>query len=157
MRQHATAHRMVHMVAGAVAVIGMLGITGAVAAQAAPYTAGAEITRLPAKAILTVSKPTAQFVVVKIPVPVGAVCATDLKARTIGQPKSLAVSSAPDCSVAGFAKWTVRANRLTVNRNAVVEFSIMHFGTSHALSTLQVKVNPAAILATPSAAPSPTS
>ena len=157
MREHTTVHRIVAIVAGAVAVVGMLGITGAVAAQAAPYTTGAEITRLPAKAILTLSKPTAEFVVVKIPVPVGAVCAADLKARTIEQPKSLAVASAPDCSVAGFAKWTVRANRLTVNRNAVVEFSVMHFGTSHALSTLQVKVNPGAILATPSAVPSPTS
>ncbi|MDO8732589.1 MAG: hypothetical protein Q7L55_08475 [Actinomycetota bacterium] len=153
-----THDRIVPILVGAVVMSGMVGFAGsATAAEPAPHTTGAEITNLPAKATLVGGKTPAELVTVKIAVPSGFVCATDFKSRVVGQSNAVTVPVSPDCSVSGFAKWTVTANPITFERNAVVKFiSTNATHSANTVGTLEVKVNPGAKPATPTAKPSAT-
>ncbi len=131
---------------GAVALTSLVGISGAAnAAQAAVYRTGDEITTLPAKAVLIGNTTPAQFVTVKLAVPTGLTCATDLRSRVAGQRNAVTVAVVPDCTVPGFAKWTVTANAIAHKRNAVVKFiAINPVDLSRTVGTLVMKVNPGA-------------
>ncbi|MFA7324528.1 MAG: hypothetical protein WC005_09225 [Candidatus Nanopelagicales bacterium] len=125
--------------------------------------AGSEITKLPAKVTLTGGSTPAQFVTVKLVVPAGRNCAKDFRARQVAQSQAVTVSSSPDCTSAGFAKWTVTANSTTSQANTIVKFTGPNAaGQSRTIGTLTVKVNAGAKptkptkSATPTATASPT-
>jgi hypothetical protein len=151
-------HRMIVVSAVALGVAGA-GLVGASVAQAdrvAPYTTGAVITALPAKAALVGNVTPAEFVKVTLPVPTGVACATDMRARVVGQRNAVTVAVAPDCTVAGSATWTVTANAIGHKRHAVVKFiSVNPADGSRTVGTLGVKVNAKARPAGPSAKPHP--
>lgn len=160
MLTHRTRNRTIPLLVAGLAVTGMVGIAQSATAAPVNYTTGAEITQLPAKATLLGGKTPAEMVTVKIAVPAGFVCATDFKSRVVGQSNAVTVPTAADCSVAGFAKWTVTANPITFKRHAVVKFSATNAAqTTRIMGTLNVKVNPgakpAASTAKPSASPKP--
>lgn len=124
------------------------------AAGPAVALTGSEITKLPAKAVLIGGQNPVQFVTVKLVVRAGTNCAEAFKARLVGQSQAITVSPSPDCTSAGFAKWTVSAKSTTSRANAVVKFLGPNAaGQSRTIGTLTVKVNPGAKPAKPTATP----
>lgn len=118
---------------------------------------GAEITKLPARAELIGGQTPAQFVSVKLIVRPGTNCSEDFKASSVGQSKAVTVSAVPDCTSAGFAKWTVLAKSATTKANAVVKFIGPNAaGQSRTIGSLIVKVNPGAKPGKPTASAKPT-
>ncbi len=155
---HITPHRAASMMASAMLLGGLVGYaSSATAVPPDSYVTGAEITQLPAHATLNGAKTPAEAVTVKIAVPAGFVCASDFTTRTVGQKQAVSVSAAPDCTVAGFAKWTVTANSITFKRNAVVKFIATSAATgAQSVGTLKIRVNPGAKPANPNPKPAKT-
>lgn len=126
-------------------------------ASSAAAQSGSEITSLPARASLTGGQTSAQFVTVKLLVPTGANCAEDFKASPVGQSQAISVPSNPDCTTAGFAKWTVTAKATTSKANVVVKFIGPNAaGKSRTIGTLTIKVNTGAKPAKPTKSATPT-
>lgn len=127
------------------------------AAGPAVALTGSEITKLPAKAVLIGGQNPVQFVTVKLVVRAGTNCAEAFKTRLVGQSQAVTVSPSPDCTSAGFAKWTVSAKSTTSRANAVVKFLGPNAaGQSRTIGTLTVKVNPGAKPAKPAMSAKPT-
>lgn len=107
---------------------------------ATTYPSGSEVTTFPARTVL-LGGTTPQFVTVKLTLPAGITCPTDLVTRVVGQRNAVTVSAVA-CGT-GVATWTVTANTITHKRHAVVKFITVNPADQvRTVSSLNVKVNP---------------